>query len=259
MDSADVLAQITYFGMLPFLIGVMTAAAVIGILVVERRRGINERTIRENERTINVLLNAVPDDLALINSEKKIITINKSLAEKLGTSREAVAGRAIGNCITSTALGDTLDRIHDPAMTVNQVYFDEKWNDRWLETSVHPVTDTDGTGISIAIQSHDITLRKNFEEEMKNAVLSQIEKNIEKFQVLNDKIRNPLQVIKGYLAIIDTEYYDRINKQIEIIDNIVTQLDMGWLESEKVQQFLLKHSHYASQPSTGHFPKEGLQ
>lgn len=241
MDNTDILAQIRYLHMLPFLIGVMTAAAMIGIIIIERRRGINERTIRESERIMNILLNAVPDDLALINQEKKIIAVNDSMAEKLGTDRKAVAGKNIGDFISSAVLDDTLNQINRTPANSGQIYFDEKWNDRWLETSVFPVQDESGKDVSIAIQSHDVTRHKTIEEELKKDVLLQIEENIEKFQILNDQIRNPLQVIRGYLSLSPPKYHDDINTQIEIINNIVTQLDMGWLESQKVQQFLLKH------------------
>jgi PAS domain S-box-containing protein len=225
--------------------------------ITERKKA--ENALRESERTIRNLLNAVPDDLALINHERTIIAVNASMAETLGQLPEALAGRAIGDFLTSSVLSETIDRIIDPHTMSGQVYFEEKRNDRWLETSVYPVTDRNSADVRIAIQSRDITDRKYLEEELKKAGLSQAALNIEKFQILNDQIRNPLQVIRGYLALGPAEYQGEINKQVEIIDNIVTELDMGWLESEKVQQFLIKHSHCSTRSFPEQHQEDGLQ
>jgi PAS domain S-box-containing protein len=222
--------------------------------ITERRRA--EAALRESERTINILLNAVPDDLALVNSERKIIAANESMAEKLGQTPNALTGRAIGEFMPSSVLSATLERVINSQKTDGQIYFEERWNGRWLETMVFPVTDRDGTDVRIAIQSRDITHWKDLEEELKKAGLSQANLNIEKFQTLNDQIRNPLQVIKGYLSIDPVAYHDAINKQVAIIDKLVTQLDMGWLESVKVRQFLLKHSYRltTTEPQQGSGP-----
>lgn len=201
-----------------------------------------EAALLDRERTIHTLLNAVRDDLALINGERKFITVNGSMAEKLGYPPEALAGRVMGDFLTSSLLSENLDLVLDPENRGRQVFFEEHQSDRWLETTIYPVTDGTGTDVRIAIQTHDITDRKLVEEELKKMGLSQCELNIEKFQILNDEIRNPLQVIRAYLSLIDTEYNAEIDKQVTLIDNLVTRLDMGWLESEKVQQFLLKHS-----------------
>lgn len=200
-----------------------------------------ERQLKERDETIRTLLNAVPDDLVLINSERKIIAINESMAKKLGQMPDALVGKVIGDLLTSPVLSDMLSRIITSPITGRSTYLEEEWNNRWFETLVYPVADRTGTNIRIVIQSHDITHRKHLEEKLKKEGISQIGKNMEQFQILNDQIRNPLQVIKGYLSLDKTKYSDAINKQVGIIDNLVTQLDKGWLESEKVQQFFLKH------------------
>ena len=200
-----------------------------------------ERQLKERDETIRALLNAVPDDLVLINSERKIIAINESMAKKLGLMPAALIGRKIGDFLTSSVLSGMLDRAITSPVTGRPTYFEEELNNRWFETQVHTVADRTGTDMRIVIQSHDITDRKRLEETLKQEGISQIGQNMEKFQILNDQIRNPLQVIRGYLALDHTKYSDAINKQVGMIDNLVTQLDMGWLESEKVQQFFLKH------------------
>ncbi|HOJ96958.1 MAG TPA: hypothetical protein PK024_09020 [Methanospirillum sp.] len=89
--------------------------------------------------------------------------------------------------------------------------------------------------------SRDITVEKIIEKDIQDHGLMQIEKNMEQFQILNDQIRNPLQTITLMVTMEEGPYTEEILKQIGIIDDLVKQLDRGWLESSKVRSFLLKH------------------
>ncbi|AGK60763.1 PAS domain S-box [Archaeoglobus sulfaticallidus PM70-1] len=82
---------------------------------------------------------------------------------------------------------------------------------------------------------------KAFElEEAKKRAFRQIEDNIEKFAILVDQIRNPLSVISGTaeMKVKNKEIAELILKQVEAINDLVKRLDDGWLESEKVREFL---------------------
>jgi signal transduction histidine kinase len=86
----------------------------------------------------------------------------------------------------------------------------------------------------------DITDRKQMES-VKRQALEQIEKNIEQFAILGDHIRNPLAVIVGLSSLAPGDVSDKIILQAREIDRIVTQLDMGWIESEKVREFIKRY------------------
>lgn len=89
--------------------------------------------------------------------------------------------------------------------------------------------------------ARDISERVRIEEE-RQASIEQIGQNIEQFAIIGDNIRNPLQVIRGYLSLIEDEEYTRIiDDQIERIDDRIRQLDEGWLESENVINFLRRN------------------
>lgn len=74
-----------------------------------------------------------------------------------------------------------------------------------------------------------------------HAALLQIEKNLEQMAILNDHIRNPLTVIVGLVDMQGGEIRDSVLKQAAEIDCIINKLDVGWLESEKIREFLKKH------------------
>lgn len=81
-------------------------------------------------------------------------------------------------------------------------------------------------------------------EEEKVEALSQIERNMEDLSILNDHIRNPLQVILGLSEMGDEKYFDAMSAQVSEIDDIIRRLDQRCLESEKIRDFLQKHYHF---------------
>ncbi|HUK37871.1 MAG TPA: response regulator [Methanomicrobiales archaeon] len=214
------------------------------------KHGMEER-LRESERTIQVLLNAVPDALVLLNRETRIVAVNRGMAGKLGKPPGELMGAGIADLIRGGALGISqpeMDRVFTEGVPVR---FEEEEDGRWFQTAMYPIRDQAGKITRIAIQSHDITDRKTMEEQMRREGLVRIEQNMEQFLALNDQIRNPLQVIEGYVELSDDRFKDRIRDQIRIIDDLVTRLDQGWIESEKVRSFLIRHFRQSDAPGTG--------
>ena len=124
----------------------------------------------------------------------------------------------------------------------------------WYDSLLIPMKGKDNLVNAVIVVCRDITDRVRFEEKLREKGIRQIEKNNEKFQALNDQIRNPLQVIKSLIELEDAPFQEKILEQVEIIDSIVACLDEGWLESEKVRRFLIEHYHHGS--PEGHERKE---
>jgi PAS domain S-box-containing protein len=205
-----------------------------------------DNALKERESTINALLNTIPDALVLLDHEKKIVAVNETMAQQLQKSREALKGLDIADLPLTKNTGLALQQIDNLSVQGRPVYGEEKCGDRWYEVSMFPMQGAGGRITRIAIQSHDITDRKNFEEQLKNEGVAQIEQNMEQFQILNDQIRNPLQAILGYLYLGDPVYLPKILKQVQEIDDLVARLDKGWVESGKVRSFLLRHYQHGA-------------
>ena len=77
-------------------------------------------------------------------------------------------------------------------------------------------------------------------EEAKKIAYGRIEDNIVKFATLADEIRNPLAAILAYAEIFvpDEVGREKIKSQVERVEKVLDELDRGWLESEKVREFL---------------------
>lgn len=89
-------------------------------------------------------------------------------------------------------------------------------------------------------------------EEMKARILAinqdleeQIGKNVQVFATLNDKIRNPLCVVVTMLEMQENRDSESIIEQLNRIDRVVDDLDKGFIESEKVRSYLMKHPEFS--------------
>jgi len=202
-----------------------------------------EKLAQENERTIRVLANAIPDAVMLLDHNRQIIALNDAMARRLGYNTNVFYDLSIP--FDRDGLLASLEfQIKDLLHSGQSVRFEEKTGDEWFEISLMLITGTEGQSPMIFIQYHDITDHKRFEEQLKTEGITQIEHNMEQFQILNDQIRNPLQAIMSYVNLDCVLYREHITKQISMIDALVDRLDYGWVESEKVRRFLIRHYRY---------------
>jgi len=113
-------------------------------------------------------------------------------------------------------------------------------DDIWMDCTIVPVFSGDEVIQAIGLL-HDISDMVRIEKEIEEKGLVQIEKNMEQFQILNDRIRNPLAIIMSIASMTESKDSENIIDQVKQIDDLVTRLDQGWVQSETVRAFLLKH------------------
>lgn len=89
----------------------------------------------------------------------------------------------------------------------------------------------------------EIIQRKRSDQEIEVA-LTRIAQNMEQLATLNDEIRNPLTIISLISEIVGEEYHNKIMEAVNDIDDLVDRLDQGWIQSEKVRNFLIKHYQF---------------
>lgn len=123
---------------------------------------------------------------------------------------------------------------------------------KWYDTILTPLKDQNGSVSAVMVASRDITDQRRMEEEIRNEGIRQIEKHNEQLLILNDKIRNPLQVIKSLMELDEGPCRGKVLEQIALIDSIVSKLDQGWLESEMVRKFLIEHYHHGQMDYTSY-------
>ncbi len=113
--------------------------------------------------------------------------------------------------------------------------------ERWMHSVRRFAYDADGHAVSSHGIMYDITDRKHHEA-IRQQAYDQIEHNMEQFAILGDHVRHPLQVILARADLMeDGETATSIREQVRRINAIVKQLDLGWVESHAIREFLKRN------------------
>lgn len=191
------------------------------------------------DHAISSSINAI----TILDLDFRITYSNQSMVKLMDYHHEdEFTGRLAGDFVRNT---EQFDEIRSAVKTGGS-WFGEVILNKSNKTPMYVllwmnmVRDDTGTPICIMASFIDITDRKQMEAAKRKA-LEQIEKNIEQFAILGDHIRNPLAVIVGLSSLADGDIAEKIILQAKEIDRIITQLDMGWIESENVRGFIKKY------------------
>lgn len=198
-----------------------------------------EELLLIKDHAIRSSINAI----AILDLDFTITYVNQSMTKMLEYyhDREFI-GRNLGTfMLAPQAFGEIRD-----SLPKNGSWFGEvvllKYNKNpfYVLLWANLVRDETGKPICVMVSFIDITDKKQMELAKRKA-LEQIEQNIEQFAILGDHIRNPLAVIVGLSSLAPGDITDKIILQAREIDRIITQLDMGWIESEKVRDFIKRY------------------
>lgn len=198
----------------------------------------DQKVIRESEEHYRLLFNAVDDLMLLValDDDKKpgkILDSNKAVTGALGISREELIGMRLSQVF---AIDDD-----DSQKTFLTGYFFPITGDPLpVEVSMHTFIHKNRPAAIWG--ARDISERVMIEKE-RAASIERLSQNIDQFAILGDNIRNPLQVIRGYLALLEgkEEHISLIEEHVDQIEERIKQLDAGWLESENVIKFMRRH------------------
>jgi CheY-like chemotaxis protein len=200
-----------------------------------------EELVRKNERTIRILANAIPDAVVLLDRDQSVLALNDAMAHRLARGNTAACTVSYPGFDQSGMFTSLESQVKESLRIARPIRFEERCGDEWFEIAIFPLLHQDPAETRVLVQYHNITDHKKFEDELKHEGISRIEQNMEQFQILNDQIRNPLQAILGFVNLDCVGNRDRIMDQIQIINSLVARLDRGWVESEKVRRFLIRH------------------
>ncbi len=239
--------------------------------IKERRRA--EESLKENRQYLETILESIQAGIVVIDPKTHTIAdANPAALRMVGASRGEMLGRECyryicpqqrGNCpITDsgqqvdnaertllTAHGSSLPILKTvvPVRLRGEAYLLESFIDITERKQAEEELERKVAERTADLQAATGRLREEIEERTaveaeKMKAYEQIDRNMEQFAILNDHIRNPLQVIVGIAGLEETPSSAKIVEQAMAIDGIVTELDRGWIESEKIRAFLRKHS-----------------
>ncbi len=206
------------------------------------------RSIRRSERFYRTLAEALNEGIILINPDGSVRYMNgvaRSMLQHMAPEEDCPQeGQLpeIHSALFRDELLQNLDTILSSGNAVQKVIvIPVHGHDLWIDLRLIPVSDDRWVSPEVMVIMRDVTLQMEFEAEVRRVGLSQIEENMERFQILNDQIRNPLQVLTGLIDLHETEYKSKYMEQVATIDRVVYDFDSAWVRSEKVRRFLLTH------------------
>ncbi len=204
-----------------------------------------ETALEISEKKYELLFNTMTNGFALYDcirdtegetTDLRFIDVNPAFEKIIGYSRESVTGKTILEVMPEFP-GDWIRKLGRVAFEGIRLNDDKYLAPVKRHLQYHAFSPESGRVATIFSDITDIVRIKNGEKE----TLVQIEKNLEQLAILNDDIRNPLQIISGLTEMDRCEHAAMILEQVEIIDNLVNLIDQRWLESERIRDFLRKH------------------
>jgi PAS domain S-box-containing protein len=145
--------------------------AVLSRDITDQRR--TERAVRESERMLRALFNAVTESILLVDCQGAALMLNETAARRFGrTTREMIGVRMhdVGEVLLPKALADSRVRqIQEVVRTGRAVRFEDERAGMRLDTSMYPVLDEAGAVRQIAIFSKDVTQRKQLKDKLKES------------------------------------------------------------------------------------------
>lgn len=203
-----------------------------------------EKLISESEMQYRTTIEAITDGILVVSSSGRSVIFNKAFKEQYL--------RFTGEEITSKIdARDFFEKIglfegEETEVFMNSDAFEERIGKVLLGDKIAvfkikkmPITHEFRQEQSVFVLS-DIT-RSTVLDEIRRDVFCQLNRNMEQFAILNDEIRNPLQVLSGIIELKDPRLADEIRPFVDEINLIVRKLDIGWLESEKVRSMIERH------------------
>ncbi|WP_128694250.1 PAS domain S-box protein [Methanoculleus taiwanensis] len=208
---------------------------------------ITERKRMENDLAYHAyLLDRVNDAVIATDERFNVTAWNRAAEEMYGWSADEVRGHCISDVIRPENPDTGPKEIFDAAITTGQhrtetVHHHRDGKPIHIESSITPLFDARGHVTGYITVNRDILERK-LAEMIKKKAFDQIEQNMEQFAILGDHVRHPLQVILSRADLLEDEVVaERIREQVVRINDLIRQLDQGWVESSKIREFLRRN------------------
>lgn len=201
MDSTVVSAELDRLNLIIYGIGILAMiAAVIGIIMIERRREMDEQKVEESERKYRLLFERAGDAIYLLEAEGenqgKIVTANKAAADMHGYSVDELQHLNITDLdapAEKISAPDKFDRILNGKWLYGELFHRKKNGSEFTVEISAGLLDL-GTKKYILAIDRDISERKQTEKALKQAT--------KKINLLNsvtfNDIQNALFSLKGF-------------------------------------------------------------
>lgn len=208
----------------------------------------NDCLIQESRTWLETVLQSIGEGIIATNKSGEICLINPTAKNILGyysvqpgdiLSEMLMLYRNSDNSLVS--IPEKVDSIIQFSHFDNLLYIKRPdGSTAFVDGNIAPINDLNNECLGLVFNIRDISEIIKTKEIISQA-FNQIEENLEKFALLNDQIRNPLSIIVAILDLDDSDLITKIMPYVMEIDELINQLDNGYIVSSKVRTFLKKH------------------
>jgi PAS domain S-box-containing protein len=217
--------------------------------ITERKK--TEEALSKTNSYLENLISIASVPIIILDPTGIISRINRSCSELIGLPSDKIVGRSVRDLFPPDQAEEDMSSILNTSNTAGKtIQLDILDADGIIKTVLWnsaTLYDSDGkTPVATIAQGQEITEQLRLERQRDVAEV-QIQQNLAELAILNDGIRNPLMAISGYAELYEnSEVTKKILQQVEFIDDMISRVDRRWAESEKILNFLRKHSEVYS-------------
>lgn len=187
-----------------------------------------EQELQESEETARALMNASPESALLVDTQGIVLAANQIAAQRLHTTVSQLIGSHMTDFLPPQVAASRNVRLEEVVRTGQPVYFEDERSGRLMDNYIQPVCDVGGRVIRLAIFGHDVTERKQAEEQ--HARLAALEERQHLARELHDSLSQSLYGIAlGAHTALTWLDSDR-SKVVEALDYVLSLADAGLTE-----------------------------
>lgn len=210
--------------------------------------------------SVSALLDFSSDLVVVIGRDQHIVQANKNFLSLVSQNIEEIAGKQLLEVLNpltqELGIKTKIEQALEGKELLEEICIIKDEEELYFHMKIVPTAFIDGSpGITIILEDiteYKRTINALIESEKKYRTL--IENlgdflvNVDRYSMMHDHIRNPLQAIVGIADLEGGELNDKIHQQAQEIDKIITQLDIGRIEADKIREFLRKHYNVSGNP-----------
>jgi len=129
----------------------------------------SEMELRESEKQLTTLLNAITGIASLVDKDGTILVANNALAKSLGRKKEELVGHSMFEFVSSETAEKRKANLQKIVASKKPLQWENCRAERYFENSLYPISDDNGNVKQVAWFAEETTERKKTERTLKNS------------------------------------------------------------------------------------------